>query len=159
VTDTGIIMSRKGVIHTGPDRVFTVGAGREIRTMAEGAGLKQPNGITWDATGNRWIVVSFDPYDGRVLSIPSSGGTPTPLHQSAHGNFDGVEVLPNGSILFASWGDSSIHLLERGGERQIIRGVPEAADIGIDTRRNRLAIPLATLDRVQLWSLGALGLR
>lgn len=159
VTDTGIIMSRKGVIHTGPDRVFVVGAGRAIRTMAQGAWLKQPNGITWDATGNRWIVVSFDPYDGQVLAIPSSGGAPTPLHRSAHGNFDGVEVLPDGAILFASWADSSIHLLERGVDRPIIGGVPEAADIGIDTRRNRLAIPLATLDRVQLWNLGALGLR
>jgi sugar lactone lactonase YvrE len=165
VTDTGIIMSRKGVIHTGPDRIFVVGPGGAIRTMAEGAQLKQPNGITWDAVGKRWIVVSFDPYHGQVLAFPAAGSTspdgasPTSIWQSVHGNFDGVEVLPNGAILFASWADSSIHLLERGVERQLIREVPEAADIGIDTRRNRLAIPLATLDRVQLWSLGALGLR
>jgi sugar lactone lactonase YvrE len=159
VTDTGIIMSRKGVIHTGPDRIFVVGPGRAIRTMVEGPRLKQPNGITWDAVGRRWIVVSFDPYQGQVMAIPQAGGSPMSLWNSAHGNFDGVEVLANGAILYASWADSSIHVLERGGDRQLIRGVPEAADIGIDTRRNRLAIPLATLDRVQLWSLGALGRR
>jgi sugar lactone lactonase YvrE len=159
VTDTGIIMSRKGVIHTGPDRIFVVAPGPVIRTMAEGLQLKQPNGITWDAVGKRWVVVSFDPYDGQVLAILPGGGNSTSLHKAAHGNFDGVEVLPDGAILFASWADSSIHLLERGVDRQLIREVPEAADIGIDTRRNRLAIPLATLDRVQIWSLGTIGRR
>jgi sugar lactone lactonase YvrE len=157
VTDTGIIMSRKGVIHTGPDRIFSVGPGRAIAVVAEGPQLRQPNGITWDAAGKRWIVVSFDPYHGQVMTMPDSGGSTTPIWSSAHGNFDGVEVLPNGSIVFASWADSSIHLLEKGVDRQIIRQVPEPADIGIDTRRNRLAIPLATLGRVQLWKLGSLG--
>jgi sugar lactone lactonase YvrE len=159
VTDTGIIMSRTGVIHTGPDRIFVVGAGRAIRTMAGGPQLKQPNGMTWDAAGKRWIVVSFEPYHGEVAAIPPAGGRRMSLWKSAHGNLDGVEVLPNGAILFASWADSSIHVLERGVDRQLIREVPEAADIGIDTRRNRLAIPLASLDRVQLWNLGSLGRR
>jgi sugar lactone lactonase YvrE len=159
VTDTGIIMSRKGVIHTGPDRVFVVGPGRAIRVEAEGPELKQPNGITWDGVGKRWIIVSFDPYHGQVMTIPLAGGSPTSIWTSAHGNFDGVEVLPDGAILFASWADSSIHVLERGVERQLIREVPEPADIGIDTRRNRLAIPMATLGRVELWSLGSLGRR
>jgi sugar lactone lactonase YvrE len=157
VTDTGIIMSRKGVIHTGPDRIFVVGPGRAIRVMAEGPQLKQPNGITWDPIGKRWIVVSFDPYHGEVAAMWDGSTNRQPLWASTHGNFDGVEVLHDGSILYASWADSSIHVLEGGADRQLIRAVPEPADIGIDTRRNRLAIPLATLDRVQLWNLGSLG--
>lgn len=157
VTDTGIIMGRDGVVLTGPERIFAVGPGGAIRTVAEGALLRQPNGIAWDSAGKRWIVVSFAPYDGEVAAMPEHGATRQVLWKSALGNFDGVEVLPNGTILFASWQDSSIHVLEQGKERKLVRQVPEPADIGIDTRRNRLAIPLATLGQVQLWDLGALG--
>ena len=35
------------------------------------------------------------------------------------------------------------------------RPVPEATDIGVDTRRGRVAIALSTLDRVQLWEVAA----
>src|SRR2546430_31873 len=36
ITDTGIIMGPKGVIHLGPDRIFVVGANRQITVAAEG---------------------------------------------------------------------------------------------------------------------------
>jgi sugar lactone lactonase YvrE len=159
VTDTGIIMGRDGVVHTGPDRIFIVGRNTTITVQAQGPQLREPNGITWDAPGKRWIVVSFADYDGEVAAMPLTGSARQVLWRSAHGNFDGVEVLPNGGILYASWSDSSIHLLERGRDRRIIRDVPEPADIGVDTRRQRLAIPLATLGRVQLWDLGPIGQR
>ncbi len=33
-------------------------------------------------------------------------------------------------------------------------GLPSPADLGLDTRRNVLAIPLPNLDRVEYWQLG-----
>jgi hypothetical protein len=152
VTDTGILMSPKGVIHTGPDRIFTVGPAGAISVMAAGAALRQPNGITWDSAGARWIVVSFDPFVGEVAAMPRDGGA-RQLLLTGPGKLDGVEVLPDGAILYASWADSSVHILRGGADRQLVRGVMEAADIGIDTRRGILAIPLSTLGRVQLWRL------
>jgi sugar lactone lactonase YvrE len=160
VTDTGIIMSEIGVIYVGGDRIFKVGPDRAISVMASGPGLDRPNGIAWDATGKRWILVSFDPFDGKIAAFANDDSTGRPIWQKRGiGKLDGVEVLPNGAILFASWADSSIHLLENGKERQIVRQVPEPADIGVDTRRNRVAIPLSTLGRVQIWSLGTTGRR
>jgi sugar lactone lactonase YvrE len=152
VTDTGIIMSPKGVIHTGPDRVFVVGPNAAISVAAEGNQLGLPNGITWDPVGKRWIVVSFFEFNGQVMVNPQGSAKPQ-LIRTGKGKLDGVEVLSDGAILFSSWADSSIHLLANGRDRQIIREVPVAADIGIDTKRNRLAIPLSMLGRVQLWSL------
>jgi sugar lactone lactonase YvrE len=152
VTDTGIIMSPKGVIHTGPDRVFVVGAGGAIAVAAEGFQLGRPNGITWDPTAKRWLVVSFDPFNGQVMVNPQ-GRTKPQLIRTGKGQLDGVEVLGDGAVLFSSWADSSIHLLANGRDRQIIREVAVPADIGIDTRRNRIAIPLSMLGRVELWSL------
>jgi hypothetical protein len=38
----------------------------------------------------------------------------------------------------------------------VVRELPVAADIGLDTRRQRLAIPLSMLGRVQLWDVSGL---
>jgi hypothetical protein len=153
VTDTGILMGKDGVVHLGPDRIFMVGAGRAITVAAEGPRLRRPNGITWDAARARWIVVSFDPFVGEVASMPADMSSRTVV-RSGTGQLDGVEVLRDGTILFSSWADSSIHALRDGRDRLIIRDVPVAADIGVDTRRQRLAIPLSMLGRVQLWDIG-----
>ena len=152
VTDTGIQMTWAGVIHTGPDRIFTVGPHGAIGEMVRGLALRQPNGITWDAAGKRWIVVSFDPFVGEVASMAPDGSDRRVL-RTGTGHLDGVEVLGDGGILFTSWADSSVHLLRGGRDVRLVREVPEAADIGVDTRRRRLAIPLSTLDRVELWTI------
>jgi sugar lactone lactonase YvrE len=156
VTDTGIMMTPKGVLHIGPDRVFVVGPGQQIGTMSDSATVTWPNGITWDGGRGRWIIVSFDPFDGRVYSVAPDGGEVKVLRQGS-GRLDGVEVLADGSILFTSWADSSVHQLADGRDRTLVREMPEAADIGIDTRRNQLAIPLSVLGRVQIWDLGPIG--
>jgi len=152
VTDTGIIMSDKGVIHVGPDRIYVVGPNRSITVAAEGTQLGRPNGITWDAVGKRWIVISFDPFNGQVMVDPTARAKPQ-LIRAGKGQLDGVEALPDGALLFTSWADSSVHLLRNGRDQPVIREVPLAADIGIDTKRNRLAIPLSGLGVVQLWTL------
>jgi sugar lactone lactonase YvrE len=152
VTDTGIIMSDKGTIHVGPDRIYVVGPNQSITVAAEGPQLGRPNGITWDAAGKRWIVIGFDPFNGQVMVNPQGSARPQ-LIRTGKGQLDGVEALADGALLFTSWADSSIHLLANGRDRPIIRDVPVPADIGIDTKRNRLAIPLSMLGTVQLWSL------
>ena len=158
VTDTGIIMSPKGVIHTGPDRVFVVGPAAQISVAAEGFQLGQPNGITWDDVAKRWIVLSFDKFAGQVMANPSGSAKPQLIRTRAGGGqLDGVEVLNDGAVVFTSWADSSVHLLANGRDRPIIREVPVAADIGMDTKRNNLAIPLSMLGHVQVWSLNGVG--
>ena len=155
ITDTGILMIPEGVKHVGPDRIFKVGPGRTVSVIASGPELRQPNGITWDATGKRWVVVSFDAFVGEVATI-AEGDSARRVIRRGTGRLDGVEVLADGSILFTSWIDSSLHAIDaQGKETTLVREVPDPADIGIDTRRNRVAIPLSSLGQVQLWSLGA----
>ena len=156
VTDTGILMSDVGVIYVGGERVFSLGPNRAITVVDSGPRLKRPNGIAWDRAGGRWVVVSFDPFKGEVAAMPPRDSGRTVL-ETGPGKMDGVEVLANGAIVYASWTDSSLHLLEKGRDRRIVREIPEPADIGLDTRRNRVAIPLSTLGRVQIWSLGRIG--
>ena len=153
VTDTGIRMDEKGNYPVGPSRIFAVGAGGAIRVAATDAQVKQPNGIAWDATNRRWIVVSFDQFSVNVKALDASDSVRSLLSLEKLGRLDGVEVVPSGGILYASWADSSIHLLEGGDDRQVVREVTFPADIGFDTRRHRVAIPMPTLGWVQLWTL------
>jgi len=90
-----------------------------------------------------------------VMVNPQGSAKPQVI-RTGKGQLDGVEALADGALLFTSWADSSIHLLANDRDRPIIRDVPVAADIGIDTKRNRLAIPLSVLGVVQLWSLDGL---
>lgn len=158
VTDTGIIMNEAGAPHTGPDRIFAVGRGHAVSVVAQGPQLRWPNGITWDASQQRWLVVSFDPFAGEIAAY-KPGDTTRAVIRNGRGQLDGIEVLPNGGVMFSSWADSSVHLLEGGKERQIIRDVPVPADIGYDTKRNRVAIPLSNIGWVQVWSLNTIGKR
>jgi sugar lactone lactonase YvrE len=152
VTDTGIIMSDKGVIHPGGDKVFLIGPNRAVSVLAQGNVLGRPNGITWDPKGRRWIVVSFDPFHSEVYTLNAGTDARTVLARGT-GKLDGVEVLDDGRLLVTSWSDSSVHAFSGGRDERIIRGLINPADLGVDTRRNRVAVPLVTMGRVEFWQL------
>ena len=151
ITDTGIIMSEKGVLHPGGDKVFRL-RGRSIETVTLSPPVTWPNGITWDRTGKRWLVVNFDPFASELSSFPENGGARTKLGAGI-GRFDGVEALSDGRILVSAWSDSSIHVFADGKDTRIIRQLSQPADIGFDSRRNRVAIPQGMVDRVQFWDI------
>lgn len=150
ITDTGILMTDKGVIYKGADKIFRV-AGGKVSIVASGAGLMRPNGVTWDKEADRLIVVTFDPFHSQMYSLAPNGGRR--LLAKGNGKFDGIEPLGGGRFMVSSWNDSSVRLLGNGENRRIASGVLSPADIGYDTRRSRLAIPVGPLNQVQLWQL------
>jgi sugar lactone lactonase YvrE len=155
VTDSGILMTEKGVLRPGGDKIFAVGAGHAISVLQSGVQLGEPNGVTWDSAGKRWIVVGFKRFNARVDAYPSDFSKSTQVYSKDGGEFDGVEVLPGGAIVYTSWTDSTVHVITNGEDRKLVRFVPEAADIGYDTKRGVLAIPLAMMDHVEFYALPA----
>lgn len=150
ITDTGILMTEKGVIYKGADKIFRVANGKP-EVISQGAGLMRPNGITWDKEANSLIVVTFDPFHSQVYSLSPTGERK--LLAKGNGKFDGIEPLGGGKYMVAAWNDSSVRLLGNGENRRIANNVLSPADIGFDTRRNRLAIPVGPLNQMQLWQL------
>jgi DNA-binding beta-propeller fold protein YncE len=153
ITDTGIAMTDKGVLHPGGDKVIGIRPGGTTTVRTNAGEIGWPNGVAWDAHGGRWIVVSFDPFRSTVSALSPHGGAPVEI---AHGKgrYDGVEVLADGTMLVTCWNDQSLHMIKPdGSDVRLIGNVFTAADIGVDTRRNRVAIPLASRGRVEVWDL------
>ena len=151
VTDTGILMSQVGVIYVGGDKVFAIGPNRSINVVAHGNVLGRPNGVTYDSTSQRWVVASFDTFHSEVYALHPSDSTRIILAQGK-GRFDGLEAIGGGRFLVSCWQDSSVHLFSGGKDRQLVRNLPSPADIGIDTKRWRLAVPAGN-NRVEFWDL------
>lgn len=151
VTDTGIRFDAQGnVTHPGVDRVFRI-AGRTVTEALRGDSLARPNGITWDATGNRFVIV---PFGGNALLAWAPGQAAPTTMVSGPGQFDGVEVLANGNILVSSWADSTVHVVHGGSHMMpFVTGLPAPADIGVDTKRNVLAVPLFNDGKVAFFSI------
>lgn len=152
VTDSGILMTEKGVLRPGGDKIFSIGPGHVVTVLQQGKALGQPNGITWDPKVGRWIVVGFKRFNATVDAYVPDMSKSTKVSDSG-GEFDGVEVLPTGAVVYTCWTDSSIHVVADGRDEKLIRFVPEPADIGYDTKRGVLAIPLAMMDHVEFFAL------
>jgi sugar lactone lactonase YvrE len=148
VTDTGLGFDAKGnMSHPGPDRIFRIAPDRKVGVAAQGDTLKGPNGITWDGTNGRFIVVANNgPY---VFSWKPGDAAPAVI-ATGPGGFDGVEMA-GGMIYVSSWTDSTVSMYESGHEVRVISGVPSPADIGFDAKRHRILVPIFTGNRVEIW--------
>jgi len=68
------------------------------------------------------------------------------------GRLDGIEPIDK-RLLLASQTDSTIVLMDGGTTRAIIKVMGAPADIGVDTKRRRVAVPYVALNRVDIWQL------
>jgi hypothetical protein len=62
-------------------------------------------------------------------------------------------VLADGRIVVSSWADSSLNIVVGGQVTRLAGGLDGPADIGIDTRRDRVAVPRFTAGRVDYVAL------
>jgi sugar lactone lactonase YvrE len=141
------------VTDTQRQRVYRIAGGAATVALADTA-LGRPNGITWDRVRGRLLVL---PFGGRqaVLAWRPGGPALEALATGTGGRYDGVEVLASGALLLSSQADSTLVLLDPAGGRgrAWVRTAGAPADIGVDTRRGRVAVPYIALDRVDVWAL------
>jgi sugar lactone lactonase YvrE len=154
VTDTGVEGTPSGINHTGPDQIFRIGPEHRATVALRSDSLTGPNGIAWDGVHNRFVIV---PFAGNVVRAWTPGSKRTEALGTTKGQLDGLEVLDSARLLITSWADSSLFVFEHGRAVPVAGGLPSPADIGIDTRRHRVAIPLLMEDRVEFRSLPAGG--
>jgi sugar lactone lactonase YvrE len=152
ITDSGFGPDGKGGMgHPGPDQVFRVAGGKATLALKNSA-LAGPNGITWDSAGGRFLI---GPFFGKTIQAWAPGQSKLTPVGDTPGQTDGLEVVGPGRILFTSWADSSLDLLQNGKVTPVAKQLASPADIGIDLKDGRVAIPQLMEDKVAFRQLPA----
>src|SRR5690606_33564109 len=131
---------------TGRDAIyrFTSSGAEQI---AAAPAISAPNGLVVDDQGI--VVVGFA--DSVIVRIPAAGGAPVPIGTPPRGQLDGVVRLDDGSLLVSSWAGQAIYRIGSDGSAStVVENVESPADIGFDTRRHRLLIPIFSGHRIEV---------
>jgi sugar lactone lactonase YvrE len=158
ITDTGIRFDAKGnATHPGKDQIFRMTANSKTgpTSLFASDSLARPNGIAWIPGANgqpgKFILA---PFGGPNIQTWAPGDKQPTTLTSGPGGFDGIEVMANGNVLVSSWADSTIWIAHGGTHMMpLIKNVSAPADIGLDTKRNVLAIPRFNDARVDFYKL------
>ena len=143
VTDTGMDASFSP---TGTDAIHRFDA-TGPRSFAGAPDLAAPNGIVADDGGI--IVVGFG---GPVIQrIAAGGGAPETVATLPAGQLDGVVRTSDGTLFVSSWEGQAVYRVSPDGAvSTVVENVEAPADIGWDTRRHRLLIPLFNSNRIEV---------
>ena len=122
-----------------PQRLYRVTPDRKSSVLVDGAPLSRPNGVAFDPDGNVVVVnvgsadvLTFSP-DGELLATEE---TLDPVN-------DGLVILPDGTKYVSSVGNGTIARIRLGEAPELVAsGIPSAASICYDSRRNRIIAPM-----------------
>lgn len=150
VSDTSLVFPPTGNPTRGKtDRVYRVSPAGEVSVAVADARLEGPNGVFWDARANHLLIASI--MGKHVFRWTAAGG----LHVAASGpgGYDGVERLDDRTLLVSSQDLPGLMTLVDGALAPLIPGVSDVADIGVDVKRRRVAIPRLDPGIVEVWQL------
>lgn len=152
ITDTGIRFDEKGAMsHPGVNRIFKIVGTSVTNAKLNPDSLGNPNGIAWDAANSRFVLAGFG---GPNVQAWKPGDSTLTTLTSGPGGYDGVEVLSNGNVLVSSWTDSTVHILHGGTHMMpLVKNVAAPADIGVDTKRNVVAVPRFNDGKVEYYKI------
>lgn len=108
-----------------------------------------PNGIAADSDTGRLLLVPWSDGDEIIAWDIDEERFSSVAKLDGGGNFDGIEVVGN-TIIVASQMDTSLHFTVDGVDTRAVELPGKPADIGIDTKRNTVAVPYVALDRVDI---------
>lgn len=150
VSDTSLVFPATGNPTRGKtDRVYRVTAAGAVSIAIADPRLEGPNGVFWDVRANHLLIASIM---GKNIYRWSDGGG-LQLQAAGPGGYDGVERLDDATILVSSQDLPGLMTLTASGLTAVIPGVSDVADIGVDTRRRRVAIPRLDPNVVEIWQL------
>ena len=150
VSDTSLIFPPSGNPTRGKtDRVYRVTPAGAVSIAVADARLEGPNGVFWDTRANHLLIASIM---GKNIYRWTEGGGLV-QHAAGPGGYDGVERLDERTILVSSQDLPGLMALTAEGLAPLIPNVSDVADIGVDAKRRRVAIPRLDPNLLEIWQL------
>ena len=132
-------------------RIYKITPKGEAAVFASGLPLNLPNGIAFDPQGN---IVVVNVGSNAVLTYAPDGKLLTTEQSTDAGN-DGLVVLPDGTKYVSSVRMGTVARIRPGQKaEQIATGIPTAASMTYDSKRNRLVIPMNDWNAITIVELG-----
>jgi sugar lactone lactonase YvrE len=149
VSDTGIKFGPKGPEGTGTDAVYVIDKTGKIKTLAKGAELGRPNGVYAGDKSGLWVV-TFGA--AKIYRLDDKGKKQDETTLPA-GALDGI-VKNGDDVYVSSWDASAVFKGKPGGTfAVVIPNVKSPADIGLDTKRHRILVPLFTENAIEAYEI------
>lgn len=144
VSDTAVKAGAKGLEPTGGDAVYEISKSGKVKTLAKSADLHGPNGLAF--LDKKLVCVSLNSDEAYGLD---DKGALTDVTHLPKGGLDGVIALGD-NLLISSWAGSAVYRGKLGGTFEaVLFGVKSPADIGYDTKRNRVLVPHFTENSIE----------
>jgi sugar lactone lactonase YvrE len=145
-SDTGF---KAGFKPAGTDALYTIVDGKVTKLPAKAKDLAGPNGLL-AADGGVWAVT----FGSGELYFVDAKGKKDKAQKLEKGQLDGIVQTKDGKVLVSSWEGSAVYGGKPGEAfTTVISGVDTPADIGYDSKRNVLLIPLFKKNAIVLHSL------
>lgn len=143
-SDSGI---SAGFMPSGSDAVYKIARDGTLSVFAKDVRLGRPNGLSADDAG-LWVATFGS---GELYRLTGSGQREQ-VRRLPRGSLDGLARL--GERLFiSSWEASAVYELKGSEFVELVSNLATPSDIGIDTKRKRLLIPLFYDDTVVIYPL------
>jgi hypothetical protein len=148
-TDMGATSDNGDFVSSGTDAVYQVFPDGQYKVIMKDKDMGWPNGIV--VSGKHLIVVTFQSNEVyRVLKNGQRYILPAP----PTGSLDGLVAMDDGSLIISSWAGSAIYRLDKNGSYNTVADSLESpSDIGYDSKRNRLLVPLFLKDKIVIFPL------
>lgn len=156
VSDSGLKAGKADFEPTGTDAVYKIDtkakAPKAVK-VAKDKSLDKPNGLLVNAAGQVWVA----PFGAKTIYMLDDAGKKGTTVELPGGGLDGI--LDTGKhIIVSSWEKSTIYAAPAGDTltfAPLIENVSSPADIGYDSKRNRLLVPRFMDNKVEVYQLPA----
>jgi outer membrane protein assembly factor BamB len=147
VTDSGVA---PGFKPAGSDAVYHLTFDGKITPIYQDSKMGIPNGVVADGDG--LVVVTI--FSGEAFRLDAQGQR-TELPKPPHNRIDGLLNMGEGRFIVSSWTGEAIYEIDagEGTVTELFDGLTSPADLGLDTKRNRLLIPLFKKDALVIQPL------
>jgi len=149
VSDTGVKLGPKGFEPTSTDAIYVIDKTNKAKALVKSVDLARPNGVYAGDKSGLWVV-TFGA--AKVYRLDDKGKKQDETALPA-GQLDGI--IKNGDDLYiSSWETSAVYKGRPGATfTVVIPNVKTPADIGLDTKRKRILVPLFMQNAIEAYDI------